>query len=139
MLLAGATAARAAAAAATGSDGEGAMAALDFRQVIKNAKDKVFPAVVYIRCLQESHESGRKISQEISGSGVIISAKGEVLTNWHVIDKAAEVRCLLYDGRAMDAKVVGSDKDTDLALLQLAVPAGSGDLPFAVARRQRPS
>ena len=131
MLLAAATAARAAAAAATGSDGEGAMAALDFRQVIKGAKDKVFPAVVYIRVLQESHESGRKISQEVSGSGVIISGHGEVLTNWHVIDKATEVRCLLFDGRAMDAKVVGSDKDTDVALLQLAVPAGSGDLPFA--------
>ncbi len=119
------------AAAAAGDDTEKAIAALDFRQVIKNAKDKVFPAVVYIQCLQESNESGRKISQEISGSGVIISAKGEVLTNWHVIDKAVEVRCLLYDGRAMDAKIVGSDKDTDLALLQLAVPAGSGDLPFA--------
>jgi serine protease Do len=119
-------------AAAPPADVEGAMGSLDFRQVIKNAKDKVFPAVVYIRCLQESHESGRKISQEVSGSGVIISAKGEVLTNWHVIDKATEVRCLLFDGRAMDTKIVGSDKDTDLAVLQLAVPAGSADLPFAV-------
>jgi len=128
-LLAAATARAGEKAAA---DAEGALARLDFRQVITNAKDKVFPAVVYIKCLQETHESGQKISQEVSGSGVIISAKGEVLTNWHVVDKAVEVRCLLLDGRAMDAKVVGSDKDTDLALLQLAVPADSATIPFAV-------
>jgi len=119
------------AAAPVAAEGDVAVTGLDFRQVIKNAKDKVFPAVVYIRVLQESHESGRKISQEVSGSGVIISAKGEVLTNWHVIDKATEVRCLLFDGRAVDAKVVGSDKDTDLAVLQLAAPKEPGDLPFA--------
>ena len=101
------------------------LAHLDFRQVVADAKDKVFPAVVYVKCLQESHELGRKISQEISASGVIISPTGEVLTNWHVVERAVEVRCLLYDGRAMEAAVVGSDKDTDLALIQLKVPADS--------------
>jgi serine protease Do len=105
---------------------------LDFRLVIQSAKNKVFPAVVYIKVLQESHESGQKISVDVSGSGVVISAKGEVLTNWHVVDKATEVRCLLYDGRAMNAKVVGTDKDTDLALIQLDVPADSAAIPFAV-------
>jgi serine protease Do len=113
------------------TDADSALAHLDFRQVISDAKDKVFPAVVYIKVLQETHESGQKISQELAGSGVIISPKGEVLTNWHVVDKAVDVRCLLFDGRAMDAKVVGSDKDVDLALLQLAVPAGAS-VPYAV-------
>jgi serine protease Do len=113
-------------------DREEALARFDFRQVIRSAKDKVFPAVVYIKVLQETHESGRKTSREIAGSGVIISAKGEVLTNWHVVDKAIEVRCLLYDGRAMTARVVGSDKDTDLALVQLEAPADSGTVPHAV-------
>jgi S1-C subfamily serine protease len=111
---------------------EEALARLDFRQVIRSAKDKVFPAVVYIKVLQESHESGKKVSQEISGSGVIISAKGEVLTNWHVVDRAVEVRCLLYDGRSMTAKVVGSDKDTDLAMIQLDVPPAAAALPYAL-------
>jgi serine protease Do len=120
------------AAEAAKPDAESSLARFDFRQVISGAKDKVFPAVVYIKVLQETHESGQKVSQEVSGSGVIISGKGEVLTNWHVIDKAVDVRCLLLDGRAMDAKVVGADKDTDLALLQLAVLAGSGPLPYAV-------
>jgi len=110
---------------------EESLARLDFRQVVAEAKDKVFPAVVYIKCLQESHELGRKISQEISASGVIISPTGEVLTNWHVVERAVEVRCLLYDGRAMEAAVVGSDKDTDLALIRLKVPAESPPLPYA--------
>ena len=84
---------------------EAGLATLDFRQVVADAKDKVFPAVVFIKCLKESHESGKKVTEEVAGSGVIISADGEVLTNWHVVDKAVEVRCLLYDGRAMDAEV----------------------------------
>ncbi|MBN2210216.1 MAG: trypsin-like peptidase domain-containing protein [Sedimentisphaerales bacterium] len=102
----------------------------DFRDVVAQSKDKVFPTVVYIKCLRESHESGKKSTEEVSGSGVIISPIGEVLTNWHVVDKAIEVRCLLHDGEAMGADVVGSDKDTDLALLKLKNVADM-ELPFA--------
>jgi len=105
---------------------------MDFRKVVRDAKTKVFPAVVYIRCLRESRESGKKITQEVSGSGAVISARGEVVTNWHVIDKASKVRCLLYDGSALVAEVVGKDKDTDLALLQLKMPPSAKDLPYAV-------
>jgi len=106
------------------------LATLDFREVVQGAKDKVFPAVVYIKVIRETHEAGKKISQEISGSGVIVSPEGEVLTNWHVVDKAVRVRCLLYDGRAMDAEVVGTDKDTDLAVVRLARPDAE-PVPFA--------
>lgn len=111
--------------------GEPPIARFDFREVVAKAKDKVFPAVVFIKCLRESHETGQKVSQEVAGSGVIISPAGEVLTNWHVVEKAVEVRCLLSDGQAMDAEVVGSDKDTDLALLRLRLPAGAKPLPCA--------
>ncbi len=103
----------------------------DFRQTVQAAKAKVFPAVVFIKVLRESHQSGKKITSEILGSGVLISPTGEVVTNWHVVDKATEIRCLLSDGRPMDARVVGKDKDTDLALIQLALPAGGAALPFA--------
>jgi serine protease Do len=116
--------------AAPGGNGEG-LARFDFRKVVRKAKDEVFPAVVYIKCIRETLEVGKKSSTEVSGSGVIISPAGEILTNWHVVEKAIEVRCLLYDGRAMDARVVGSDKDTDLALLALNVPQGGGPLPHA--------
>ncbi|MBW8017419.1 MAG: PDZ domain-containing protein [Planctomycetes bacterium] len=102
----------------------------DFRSVISAAKDKVFPTVVYIKCIRQGHEEGKKQSREVAGSGVIISADGEVLTNWHVVDKAIEVRCLLYDGRAMHATITGTDKDTDLALLKLKMKKDE-KVPFA--------
>src|SRR5262245_8440542 len=86
----------------------------DFRQVVQDAKGKVFPAVIYIRCIRESNEAGKKESQQVSGSGVIMSPEGHAMTNWHVIDKATSVRVLLSDGRHADAKVLGFDKDTDL-------------------------
>ena len=104
---------------------------LDFRSVVREAKTRVFPAVVFIKVVREDNERGEKRSQEVSGSGVLISADGEVLSNWHVVDKATEVRCLLSDGRAFPAKVIGSDKDVDVALIKLDLGKEAPDLPFA--------
>lgn len=103
----------------------------DFRRIVQDAKDKVFPGVVYIKCVRETNDAGKRESQQVTGSGVIISESGEVLTNWHVIDKAQSVRCLLSDGRHAHATVVGSDKDCDLALIQLQFEEKT-PLPFAV-------
>jgi serine protease Do len=103
----------------------------DFREVIRKATDQVFPAVVYVKCVRETHAEGKKASAEVSGSGVIITPGGELLTNWHVVEKAVEVRCLLHDGAPFDAEIVGSDKDTDLALLRLKRPPGAPPLPYA--------
>ena len=62
----------------------------------------------------------RERSRSSVGSGVIIdAAKGYVLTNHHVIDKATEVIITLKDRRELIAKVVGSDEGTDVALLQV--------------------
>lgn len=68
-----------------------------------------------------------------SGSGVIVSPEGLVLTNNHVISGADKVRLTLSDGRAFDAKVVGSDVATDLAVLRIDgdVPEGLRSLAFA--------
>lgn len=93
--------------------------AVDFRETIATAKAKVFPAVVFIRVTSEDFDSGARGNRESSGSGSLISPDGEVITNWHVVDRAVEVRCLLADGRALKAKIVGVDKDTDIALLKL--------------------
>jgi serine protease Do len=60
------------------------------------------------------------------GSGFITSADGHVATNNHVIDGADEITVTLHDGREFKAKVVGTDRTTDLALLK--IEAG-GDLP----------
>lgn len=52
------------------------------------------------------------------GSGVIMSEDGHIITNQHVIDGAQAIQILLSDGRRANAKVVGIDPDTDLALLK---------------------
>ncbi|HVI58428.1 MAG TPA: DegQ family serine endoprotease [Luteimonas sp.] len=57
---------------------------------------------------------------ESMGSGFIISTDGYVLTNHHVIDGADEVKVKLSDGREFTAKVVGSDEQSDVALLKIA-------------------
>jgi serine protease Do len=119
--------------------GSRALATQDFRQIVQSAKDKVFPAVVFIKCQRESHESGRKEFESVAGSGVIISPTGEVLTNWHVVDKAAEIRCLLLDGTHWDAKVVGTDKDSDLALIQLEPSADAKKARAATTAPATPS
>jgi serine protease DegQ len=61
-------------------------------------------------------------SESSLGSGVVVDAqRGYLLTNHHVIDKAREIRVTLQDGRRLKARLVGSDPETDIALLQ--VPA----------------
>ncbi len=103
----------------------------DFRSIVQNAKDKVFPAVVYIRVVSEDTQSGKQKFVASSGSGVLLTDDGLVLTNWHVIEKARSVRCLLSDGQHASATILGSDKDTDLALIKLDLPDDAPPLPFA--------
>ncbi len=57
--------------------------------------------------------------QEGLGSGVIVSAAGYVLTNNHVIEGADDIEVVLSDSRRTKAKVIGTDPDTDLALLKI--------------------
>ena len=77
----------------------------------------------------------RQPRQRGLGSGVIIEADGRIVTNAHVVDGADRVRVLLTDGREFDAKVVGVDKPTDLAVLDVeatglpALPFGDSDKP----------
>lgn len=56
------------------------------------------------------------------GSGVIVSTEGYVLTNYHVIAGADQILVSLHDGRDAQAKLVGIDKETDLAVLKIALP-----------------
>ena len=53
------------------------------------------------------------------GSGVIVSANGYILTNHHVVESADEIQVALHDGRTLLAKVVGTDPETDLAVLKI--------------------
>ena len=64
---------------------------------------------------QRSHEETNL------GSGVIIGSDGFILTNQHVIDGADEILISLADGRGSQAVLVGEDKDTDIAILQVPI------------------
>lgn len=80
-----------------------------------------------------------------SGSGVIIdAAKGEILTNNHVVEKGTAFQVQLFDGRVVDATLIGRDPQTDIALIKINAPNLSaiqigdsttievGDISFAV-------
>ena len=69
------------------------------------------------------------------GSGFIISADGYVVTNNHVVDKAKTVQVTLDDNRTLDAKVIGKDPKTDLALLKITE---GGTFPYVSLGKTAP-
>ena len=103
--------------------------------------EKVLPAVVSVR-VEGTAVQSQNIPEEFKkffgddlpegpsqpfeglGSGVIIdAAKGYVLTNNHVINQAQKISIQLNDGREFDAKLIGSDDQSDIALLQIQNPS----------------
>lgn len=94
--------------------------------------ETVSPSVVYIEVTSATGPkhagtpSDKKDGQNSLGSGFIISADGEIVTNHHVVAGATRVVVKLADGRSFDAKVVGSDPLTDIALLKVSTDE---DLP----------
>ncbi|MDR0361738.1 MAG: trypsin-like peptidase domain-containing protein [Planctomycetota bacterium] len=91
----------------------------DLRAVIARARERVSPAVAFLMPIAERFDAGRREKAQLAGSGVVVSEDGEIVTNWHVVNRAVEIRCLLSDGVARRAEIVGIDKDTDLALLRI--------------------
>ncbi|MBR4849937.1 MAG: Do family serine endopeptidase [Alistipes sp.] len=70
---------------------------------------------------QPQHQGGQpqKREQRSGGSGVIISTDGYIVTNNHVVDGATKLRVKLNDGRVFDAKIIGKDPTTDIALIKI--------------------
>jgi S1-C subfamily serine protease len=94
-----------------------------YSETVIDVVDRVGPAVVRVETGGD-RKAGRRAGL---GSGVVISPDGLVLTNSHVVGGAREMRLAVPDGRAVEARVLGDDPDTDLALLR----AASGSLAFA--------
>lgn len=110
--------------------------AVDFTQ----AAADVTPAVVYIRTTYASKNTGGGAQQDAfeqmfgqmfgqrmrpqgpqkaSGSGVIISPDGYIVTNNHVVAKADKIEIVTNDHRQFEAKIIGTDPNTDLALIKI--------------------
>jgi serine protease Do len=113
-----------------------------------DAADRLNPAVVNIEASARSRrsarvEDGRNGRQGFSeesfrgrglapprgaGTGFLFDADGHILTNHHVVDGAERITVKLADGRSLRARVIGSDPDTDIAVLKVDAPA---PLPYA--------
>ncbi len=112
------------------------------RSPVVQVVEKVSPAVVYVgtvsvvetrfrnRTFEDFFFSPQEERRAVEGlgSGVIIDAAGVIVTNEHVIRGASEIHVVLADGRQVDAEVIGSDSDADLAVLKINV---KGPLPAA--------
>ncbi|MGM7457690.1 serine endoprotease DegQ [Escherichia albertii] len=117
--------------------------------------EKVLPAVVSVR-VEGTASQDQKIPEEFKkffgddlpeqpaqpfeglGSGVIINAnKGYVLTNNHVINQAQKISIQLNDGREFDAKLIGGDDQSDIALLQIQNPGKLTQIAIADSDKLR--
>ncbi len=107
------------------------LAAVNLEKAKAVAKDRVYPALVFVKPIQETFEGGERERMEVYGSGVIIDPNGLVVTNNHVAENAIEVNCVLGDREQVTATVVGLDPETDLALLRLELPDDHPPLPYA--------
>jgi len=92
-----------------------------YSNTVIGAADRVGPAVVRLDIRKSGKPAG-------SGSGVILSPDGLVLTNSHVAQGVARVGLQTQDGRHFDARLIGDDPDTDLALVHIEQPV---NLPWA--------
>ena len=83
-------------------------------------RDPFFDDPVFRRFFSVPNQPRERVQQSL-GSGVIVdAAKGYVLTNNHVIQGADDIDITLHDNRTVKARVIGSDPDTDLTVLQIS-------------------
>ncbi len=92
------------------------------RKVVRRPYNPLFDEPYFQRLFRRGTAPQRERIQRSLGSGVIVSADGYLLTNNHVIEGASEILVLLADGREAIATVIGTDPDTDLAVLDIDLP-----------------
>jgi serine protease Do len=115
---------------ASRATGEGAPSptelSISFRQISKTVK----PAVVYIEVSERASEEqqtpdifglppGGSRRQQSVGSGFVVTNDGYIITNNHVVANASKIEVMLSDSRRYKAKVIGTDRETDLAVIKI--------------------
>lgn len=108
--------------------------AKETKLTVNDAVDAVFPSIVRIEVVSEIGSGGRMKKSRATGSGVIISKEGVVITNHHVAGKATRITCRLSDGEEVMADLLGADPMTDLAVLLLRLEdrrKGAPELAYA--------
>ncbi|MDJ0466690.1 trypsin-like peptidase domain-containing protein [Streptomyces sp. H27-C3] len=94
----------------------GSNVAQSSKGTVAGVAQAVSPSIVEISATSSAGDS--------TGSGVIITADGEIITNNHVVAGASTIKVKLSDGKTYTAKVVGTDADKDLALIKLEGASG---------------
>lgn len=88
-------------------------------EAIKKAVSLVTPALVRIHVVETYYTDGREMKTEASGSGVVITAEGHIITNHHVAGHAKQLKCIFADKSEYEAELVGTDALTDIAVIAL--------------------
>lgn len=88
------------------------------RQEVKNQPNPLLDDPLFRHFFGDGLEDGPRQDSGL-GSGVIVSADGYILTNFHVVDAADQIEVLLSDGRKLKAEVIGTDPEADLAVLRV--------------------
>ena len=117
------------------------------RTPVVSVVERVSPSVVNISAESIVREvdpffgnffgGSRQRKSQSLGSGLIVDASGLVVTNEHVIEGASKILVTTLDGRELEATVLGSDRDADLAVLKVAVKGRDQD-GAAPARQSEP-
>ncbi|MFZ5653446.1 MAG: trypsin-like peptidase domain-containing protein [Pseudomonadota bacterium] len=92
------------------------------RKLLPERRHPLLDDPFYRRFFDQSAQPQQQRMESSLGSGVIVSGEGYILTNDHVIAGADEIIVLLADGREAQARVVGVDRETDLAVLRVELP-----------------
>ncbi|MDV3292836.1 MAG: trypsin-like peptidase domain-containing protein [Nitrososphaerales archaeon] len=103
------------------------MALSGFETKVTDAVDKVGESLVTINSMRLERRFYGMVPTEGQGSGVVLDRNGLIITNNHVIDGATRVQVNLKDGRTLVGEVVGSDEQTDVAIVRVEAK----DLPAA--------